>query len=185
MLSVRVTSSSDVDCYGESTGSAEVEVSGGTPDDSGEYSYSWTLASMPVPIRHPSCSVGHPLEDEMMCLFCTSNPTEPICRVAKRESMPFGKREKLLPVMPGSVVVSTNYTASGLKQGVYYIAVTDSNNCPANTVVTIDEPSMLIVLLIKKLCINEELLQLKWFYPLEQLQTLNVMVDLMDQPLCS
>lgn len=38
-----------------------------------------------MPMRHPSCIVGHPAEDPQVCAMCSMFPTDPMCRLGKRE----------------------------------------------------------------------------------------------------
>ena len=151
------TCASNVLCFGDSTGTAIVTVSGGVPP----YTYSWNTN----PVQTTQMAVNLPIgtyivtvTDANGCQFSDTvsimGPSAPlsasISAQANISCFGSGDGSATVSVSGGTapysyswntVPVQTGANASGLGAGTYIVVVTDANGCTASASVTITEPS--------------------------------------------
>lgn len=146
-----IPSQTDVSCYGTSTGSATVTVSGGTP----VYSYIWsngdttnTISNIPagtytVTISDLNiCTTTNTITITEPSAFTASVLTQnnPVCQGVCNGSASVQASGGVSPftyAWPGG---ATTPTASGLCSGTFIVTVTDSQGCTAITTVTLVDP---------------------------------------------
>ncbi|NEN23481.1 T9SS type B sorting domain-containing protein [Cryomorpha ignava] len=164
-LSAIIISSTDVICFGDSTGSAEVEASGG----SGSYSYSWndianqqtpaasnlpagtytvtitdnngcaTPLLLDVTIGEPAAALGSTLTPSLFAggtnVVCASDSTATIDLEITGGTAPY----TILWDLPG-LDTSTDEDLTNLAPGIYSVTVTDSNGCESTETITLNAP---------------------------------------------
>ncbi len=156
-LSASISSSTNVLCFGNSTGSATVSVSGGTPG----YSYSWN--SIPV---QSTATAGNLPAGTFACTITDANGcsltrnvtiTQPAAALSVSLASQvnvgcFGNATGSASVSASGGTPAYNYswnttpvqnsaTATGLVAGNYTCTITDINGCSASQNVTITQPS--------------------------------------------
>ncbi len=148
------TSVQDVKCYGESTGSASVSVTGGT----GSYSYSWNTGASDAQISDMAAGTYRvTVTDENRCsetatatinqpdagLNLTTSTTAVNCKNGEDGSA-------TVNVTGGTGTYSYQWndsrsqaasTATNLTAGEYTVTVTDANRCSATATAMVTEPS--------------------------------------------
>jgi large repetitive protein len=146
----------NVGCFGQSTGSVNVTVSGGT----GAYSYAWTGSSSYSSTSEdlttlPSGTYNLTVTDANGCTATTSETiSQPTAALAIQTSVTnvacFGNSTGAInvTVTGGTAPYSYNWGGgittedrSALTAGTYSVTVTDANNCTSNTTVTITQPT--------------------------------------------
>ena len=152
--SVSVTSSTNINCFGGSNGSATISASGGTPG----YTYLWSNSNTGTSITNVTANTySITVTDAIGCQATTSiiitqppiltasitDTTTPSC---------FGGNNGTATVSttggsPGYTYYWTNGantpTASGLTAGSYSVTVTDTHNCTTTVSTVISQPSAL------------------------------------------
>ncbi|MBI3500656.1 MAG: gliding motility-associated C-terminal domain-containing protein [Bacteroidetes bacterium] len=147
-----------VDCFGNNTGSASVNVAGGTPG----YTYSWS-----PPLGSQTTQTATALYAGVYTVTvtdangCTFNDTALITSPTGLGVFSstiinvdcFGNSTGMATVNPfggtpgytyfWNPTLQTSQTATGLAAGVYTITVTDNNGCIIKTLVQITEPTLL------------------------------------------
>ena len=147
----------NVDCFGNNTGSASANISGGTPS----YTYSWNS----IPVQTTQNATGLyagvftvTITDSHGCSFAdtavVSSPTglsvfSPVITNVDC----FGNNTGIASVTatggtPGYAcswipTAQTTSTATGLAAGVYTVTITDNNGCIIHTLVSISQPTLL------------------------------------------
>ncbi len=155
-LILSLSSTVDVDCHGEDTGAAAIEVTGGT----GDIDIDWPSGGDDLIETDLTGGVYEvTVTDENFCsttLEITINePEELEVNTNQHEDIScFGLTdgEAFAEVQGGTSPYfynwetgGTNATKTGLAEGTYEVTVTDSNNCTLIESVTIEEPDELIV----------------------------------------
>ncbi|HRH38032.1 MAG TPA: SprB repeat-containing protein, partial [Flavobacteriales bacterium] len=156
-LSASVSASTNVLCFGNSTGSATVSVSGGTPT----YSYSWnsapaqtTATASNLPTGSYTCTITDANGCSATANVTISGPASALIAslTASTNVLCTGNNTGSATVTAsgGSGVITyswnttpaqTTATATGLIAGSYTCTVRDANNCTVNVNVTITQPA--------------------------------------------
>ena len=151
--SANINSSTNVNCYGASTGSATVTVSGG----SGSYTYAWsgsssttatasnlTAGTYTVTVTDGSCTAP--------ASVTISQPAAPLSVTVSSQTnvLCFGNSTGSATVSVTGGTTSYSYSWQGggttasktnLSAGIYTVTVTDSKSCQATQTVTITQPA--------------------------------------------
>jgi large repetitive protein len=155
VLSASISSFTNVSCYGGSTGSATVAVSGGTPS----YSYTWSpLGGVNATANNLSAgSYTVSVTDSKGCkatvsvvisepfqLTATANSTNILCNGGSNGSISVNASGGTTPyTYTWNPNVSSTANANNLLPGSYSVTVTDIKNCQAIVSTTITEPAVL------------------------------------------
>jgi gliding motility-associated-like protein len=158
-LNGNIVTQTNVDCFGNSTGSVTVGGSGGTPPyqyslDSGVFQVSgiftglsegvhnvvvrdgnMCIFNVPVTITQPSLPLGVSITSADV--ICKGEPTGTATANVSGGTSPYTYSWNTVPSQ-------TNQTASGLPAGSYTVTVTDNNNCISTASIDIDEPLLAI-----------------------------------------
>ena len=155
--SANINSSTNVNCYGASTGSATVTVSGG----SGSYTYAWSGSSSTTATA--SNLVAGTYSVTVSDGSCTAPASVTITQPAAALSVSVSSQTNVLcngnstgsatvSVTGGTTTYSYSWQGGGttasktnLSAGTYTVTVTDSKSCQATQMVTITEPTQLTV----------------------------------------
>lgn len=130
---------SDALCFGDSSGTAEVSVSGGSPP----YTYLWNTGASTSSASGFSAETYYvTVSDNNNCTADTqgivSEPTKLIVSITKYDVTCYNGNDGSAEAIPGGGIspylyswsdFQTDSTATGLNAGVYYVTVSDSNNC--------------------------------------------------------
>lgn len=169
-LSATITSTTDVVCFGDNTGSAAVEASGG----SGSYSYLWndganqqtptasnlaagtytvtitdnngcaTPLTLNVTIGGPADALALSLTPSLYAdgsnVVCATDSTATIDLEITGGTAPY----TILWNLPG-LDTSTDEDLANLAPGIYSVTVTDSNGCEAIETITLTAPSPIVI----------------------------------------
>ncbi|RNC87163.1 MAG: tandem-95 repeat protein [Winogradskyella sp.] len=159
-LSASISSTNDIDCFGNTNGSIDLDVTGGFPP----YTYSWTRDGNPIPqttqdlSNLPAGDYNVEISDSSGCLFTfvsaiiINSPTAALTISASdiTDVNCFGDATGAIDITvtggtePYSYVWSTNANTqdiSGLVAGSSYaVTVTDANGCTVAENFTIDQP---------------------------------------------
>lgn len=158
-LTVTLNTLSNVNCYGNSNGSASVSVSGGTPG----YTYTWLPSggSSPVATGLPSGNYIVSVTDSKGCTstlsLSISQPVAPLTvNITQQNVSCFGYSNGSLTANPAggtspylylwSPGFSTSQTISNLTAGTYQVTVTDANQCTAIQAASLTQPGGLSLL---------------------------------------
>lgn len=150
----------DVNCYGDSTGTITLNVSGGTGPN---YTYAWSpnVATGNIASMLKAGSYTITVTDQATCTSTiTVNITEPsqalTLNVAPTNITCFGQNNGSITLnvtggTPGytygwSPNVSSGSSATGLSAGSYTITITDTKGCSVVPSITISEPSQPLTL---------------------------------------
>lgn len=149
-----IKSQVDINCYGLSTGSAILNVSGGvTP-----YSYNWNNGSTDPRIDNINegsyscnitdangCSVtaDFVITAPAAALTHTFSQTNILCKNENTGSAAVSVSGGVAPYDYLWTTASTGATATGLSAGIYNVLVTDANGCTTGRNFTITEPTQL------------------------------------------
>jgi uncharacterized repeat protein (TIGR01451 family)/gliding motility-associated-like protein len=156
-LAASISAQTNVACFGGSTGSATVSVSGGTS----AYSYSWNTTPIQTNATATGLAAGTytvTVTDANNCSTTASaNITQPAAALAASISAQtnvacFGGTtgSATVSVSGGTSAYSyswnttpiqTTATATGLAAGTYTVTVTDANNCTTTASATITQPA--------------------------------------------
>lgn len=153
-----VLTTEDVGCKGESTGSASILASGGTPN----YSYLWapTGYSFPDATGLSAGSYTITVTDDNGCedekTFLINEPAIALtANLTKSDVLCNGQNNGTATAVPAggtpgytyswSPVGGSGPTASNLFAGDYLVTITDTNGCKTIKSITIDEPNPLTV----------------------------------------
>ena len=151
----------NVNCFGNNSGNASVNVSGGTP----AYSYSWN--SIPVQTTQTATALyagtySVTVTDSYGCSFAdTVKITSPTGLTALSPVISnvkcFGNSDGIATVSATggtpnytyswNPTAQTNSTASGLGMNVYTVTITDNNSCIINTLVSVTQPTLLTAII--------------------------------------
>ncbi|MEZ4986137.1 MAG: SprB repeat-containing protein [Saprospiraceae bacterium] len=147
----------DNECYSYSNGSITVQVEGGTPG----YSFNWSNGSTSNSLTNlPATDYVVTITDIKGCeIITTATVAEPIALEAATIATPvscFGDRDGSIEIVTNGgtppfrfSLDNQNYTTNnmliGLKGGNYNIFILDVNGCQFLTSATIDEPSQFMV----------------------------------------
>lgn len=165
-LTATLTASQNISCYGDSTGSATVQASGG----SGSYSYSWNDPSnqtTPMATNLPAGSYQVTISDNNGCAIpvilnvVITQPSDPLTITLTPSSYPGGVNVvcaddstatidlaisggtgpyTILWNLPG-IDTSADEDLSNLAPGTYSVTVTDANGCTTSESITLVAPS--------------------------------------------
>lgn len=152
--------STQVACNGDSTGTIQLTVSGGTGPN---YTYAWSpnVSSSSLATTLWAATYSITVTDQANCSQTYSvtitEPAQPLTLGIQSTNVPcFGQNNGsiTLTVTGGtpnytyawSPNVSTGNSATGLSPGNYSITVTDANGCSAMPIITISEPSQPLAL---------------------------------------
>jgi len=151
------TSQVNVGCFGQATGSATVNVSGGTPG----YQYAWTTNPVQTSATATGLTSGTYqvlVTDNNGCTTTASvNITQPVAPLTLSITNTtnvgcFGQNTGSASVQASGGTVNYTYTwntnpvqngpvATGLTAGTYTVTVVDQNNCSTSINVTITQPT--------------------------------------------
>ena len=156
-LSANASVVSNVNCYGNSTGSATVSASGGTA----AYSYSWATSPVQTGATATGLSTGTywvTVTDANSCkatasatvtqpsaallanasvvnhVGCYGNSTGSVTATASGGTAAYSYTWSTSPMQTGP-------TASGLAYGTYWVTVTDAHSCTATASATVTQPA--------------------------------------------
>ncbi|OYX86500.1 MAG: hypothetical protein B7Y83_01255, partial [Flavobacteriales bacterium 32-34-25] len=152
-LVASVSSQTNIACYGGSTGSATITVSGGSPS----YTYSWSpsggtaATAMGLTAGNYTCSVTDANGCTTTRLVTITQPPALVASVSSQTNIAcYGGStgSATITVSGGSPTYTyawspsggTAATAAGLTAGNYTCTVTDTNGCTATQTVTITQP---------------------------------------------
>ena len=154
------TSQINVLCFGNSTGSATVNATGGTSP----YTYSWNTSPVQTTATANGLSAGTyvvTVTDNNSCVqTATVTITQPAAALALTTSqinvLCFGNSTGSATVSAtggtspytyswNTSPVQTTATANGLSAGTYVVTVTDNNSCVQTATVTITQPAQLVI----------------------------------------
>lgn len=146
--------STNVNCFGESNGSINITVSGGTPS----YTYSWSNGSS---IQNQTGLVANiytvTVTDANSCTYDTSvvisQPAQLSANVTGTNvTCNGGTTSASVSVSGGTNPYTYNWsnnqysnTISNISAGTYTVTVTDNHNCIVSKTITITEPSAIII----------------------------------------
>ena len=156
-LNITLQSKTDVDCFGNSTGSASVNVTGGTSP----YSYSWNTTPVQNTVTATNLSAGTYSCTVTDALGCTASfsvtinePSAPLAVniISSSDILCYGDASGAATAQatfgtPGytyawnTTPVQTTATASGLTAGTYTCTVTDANGCTEFVNVNLSQPA--------------------------------------------
>ncbi|WP_158537874.1 T9SS type B sorting domain-containing protein [Flavobacterium sp. AG291] len=160
-LAVTAGTQTDVLCYGNATGSAIVNVTGGTPT----YSYSWNTTPVQTTATATGLTAGTYTVTVTDANGCTATQSFTITEPAAALAVTAGGQTDILCYgnATGSATVNvtggtgaysyswnttpvqTTATATGLTAGTYTVTVTDANGCTATQSYTIAQPAAALV----------------------------------------
>ncbi|MBS4044149.1 MAG: tandem-95 repeat protein, partial [Chitinophagaceae bacterium] len=156
-LNSSISSQTNVNCFGQSTGSATVSTSGGTSP----YTYSWNTSPVQTTATASGLAAGTytvTVTDNKGCIT-TANVTITEPSAALSANVPTQTNVNCFGQSTGSATVSTSggtapytyswntspvqttATATGLAAGTYTVTVTDNKGCITTANVTITQPS--------------------------------------------
>jgi len=149
-----------VNCFGDNTGSAIVQVSGGTPDANGDYNYAWNDALQQVGDTAVFLFAGNyvvTVTDENGCQVSgQTNVTQPAQLMANTVAVDarcFGENSGNATVVPGGGIGPytvlwenglSSTTINNLAANGYDVTVTDANGCIAQGLATIGQPATVV-----------------------------------------
>ncbi len=159
-MTASITAQTNVFCSGNSTGSATVTATDGTPP----YSYSWNT----LPVQTSDVAVNLPKGNYTVTITdakgCTTTRqatiTEPngiVTAIASQTNVNcFGNNTGAVSISASGGAVTLNYSwdtspiqttpsLTGLIAGTYNLTVTDANNCKKVQTVTITEPNDILI----------------------------------------
>lgn len=156
-LGINITSTTDVNCVGDATGTATVQGTGGTPN----YTYEWNTTPVqngPVATNLTAGNYSVTITDANGCTESTivtiSEPAEPlsVSLVSQTNVNCFGEATGAATVAasggesPYSYTWNTNpatsgATISGVTAGSYTVTVVDGNGCTQTLTIEITEPA--------------------------------------------
>jgi surface protein len=150
-------SQTNVNCFGESTGSMSVTPTGGTAP----YSYSWTQGGSPLSettasiTNKPAGSYSVVIQDQFMCQavvnFTLQQPAAALTlSTTKTDIVCAGDMTGVATVIPAGGTpgysyawshnqAATSASVNGLGEGSYMVTVTDVNGCSATASIQIDQ----------------------------------------------
>ncbi|MCH2022610.1 MAG: T9SS type B sorting domain-containing protein [Saprospiraceae bacterium] len=149
--------STDIDCFGDSTGSATVTVSGGSPTINILWNSSGQSTNVISNLQAGNYIVS--VTDNNSCLLIDSitvnQPSALIAAMTDSSNIIcFGGTDGSATVTPSGGTAAYTYLWSdnqtdsisvGLSGGVYQVTITDANNCSITQQVTISEPTEVTV----------------------------------------
>jgi uncharacterized repeat protein (TIGR03803 family) len=154
-ISINITSETNINCYGNSTGSATTSAAtGGTPP----YTYNWT-PNGGTNLTASNLSAGTYIITATDAQNCSENATVTITQPSSPLSLSIISQANLVckGTSTGSATANaaggtspykyswsdgeTTSSAAGLTAGSYTLTVTDNNGCTATTSVTITQPA--------------------------------------------
>ncbi len=163
--SVSITSSTNINCFGGSNGSATIFASGGTPG----YTYLWSNGNNGTSITNVTANTySVTVTDAMGCQATTSVIiTQPPILTASvtgttTPSCNGGNNGTATVSATGGTLGYTYYwtngantpTASGLTAGSYSVTVTDTHNCTTTASTVITQPSALSAVITASINVN-------------------------------
>lgn len=144
----------DVKCFGQSTGSIDLSVAGGTPG----YTYNWGSVTTQDRTNIPAGTYSVTITDTKGCTTTNgteiTQPAQALSRSTTFENpLCFGDFNGSvdLTVWGGTTPYVYNWNSgayasqdlSGIGAGTYSVVITDANSCTANTSVTLTNPPQL------------------------------------------
>ncbi|MBI2271142.1 MAG: gliding motility-associated C-terminal domain-containing protein [Bacteroidetes bacterium] len=155
-LAINISSQTDVNCFGNTNGTATIAASGGTPN----YTYSWSTLPGQTGQTVTGLSAGTytlTLTDSQNCFaqqtITITQPSTPLtASIASQSNVAcYGKESGTATVTPiggtanysyswSTSPAQTNQTATGLSAGSYTVKVIDARNCSVQQMVTITQP---------------------------------------------
>ncbi len=156
-LTVSISSTTDVSCYGGNDGTASANVSGGTPG----YDYAWSGVTS-ISSTAPGFNAGNhsvTITDSHYCIatasFTITEPTQLIVQVTSTTNVSCnGGLTGAVDITSGGGTIAYTYYWSnmsatedlnGVAAGIYSLTLTDSKNCTATVNTAITEPSAIVL----------------------------------------
>lgn len=155
-LAITSITSSPVDCFGNNTGSAIVQVSGGTPVPGGDYNYAWSDPIQQVSDTAVFLFAGNytvTVTDNNGCTVTgqtnVAQPAQLVANMVAVDARCFGESSGSATVTPGGgvgpyIVLWDNglssTTINNLATNTYDVTVTDANGCQAEGLADVGQP---------------------------------------------
>ncbi|PSR01421.1 MAG: hypothetical protein BRD50_08885, partial [Bacteroidetes bacterium SW_11_45_7] len=153
-LNATIATQSGIQCNGSNAGSLTVNVSGGTP----AYSYNWSTGASSQTISNLTAGTYYvTVTDTNNCTAIDSatiqQPAQLFLNVANKTDVTcngYQNGKVDITINGGTPPYSYNWSSGdttedvvGLSAGTYTVTVTDANNCTLDTSISIDEPTSL------------------------------------------
>ncbi len=153
LLTATITNSTNINCFGDNNGTADLNVAGGTPG----YTILWDNGETNAMATNLGGGIqGVTVTDNNGCIATTSvNISEPISAltgvaIVVTDINCFGESNGSASITPTGGTTPYNFiwdnsettsTATGLEAGVHIVSVTDANSCILTSSITITQPA--------------------------------------------
>ena len=165
-LAITAITPRPADCFGNNTGSAIVQVSGGTPDSNGDYNFAWNDALQQVSDTAVFLFAGNygvTVTDDNGCQVTgqttVAQPTQLLANTVAVDARCFGESSGNATVVPGGgvgpyTVIWENglsgTTITNLAANPYDVTVTDANGCVAEGIANVGQPNTPVSLAVSQ-----------------------------------